>query len=56
MTLDQEYFDKMTNNEWVEWDGKAFDAGFAYVLKEGTPEDFVKEFNEFKALFDMYKK
>ena len=52
--IDPDYVEKMTNNEWVEWNEKAFNDGFAYILKEGAPVDFVKEFEEFKSLFLQY--
>jgi hypothetical protein len=48
--LDDEYFARMTENQWVEHDEKAFDKGerFCFRVKDDAPPEFVDEFNKFK--------
>ena len=45
---------KILDSPWVQ-DLDEFDEnGLGFALKEGAPEDFVKEFNEFVELFKTY--
>jgi len=50
--FDPEYEDKILKSQWVEDDPASFESGgFGYKLKDGAPEDFVKEFEEYKTQF-----
>jgi len=45
---------KILENEWVQELDEYDEDGFGYALKEGAPEEFRKEFEDFVRLFKEF--